>query len=204
MKSSNVKKILSIVIVSLVLAITALTIILALIPKTLYNPIADGYSYVYVHQKDDEYNTYLANSDSQEQKDVLSKINELLEESIRDNLLSSIFQGTGSFDTRVVIEKKSSVMSDVAKASGATSLVFGYANDQEFVFKGVKYKNPQAKKDPDKVVTFRKLVMPLTSTEDFQERIVYLVDVDGNCNYQIKFLAHQSDLYNYVESLQWN
>ena len=66
-----------------------------------------------------------------------------------------------------------------------------------------KFKNPQAV-DPDKVVTFRKLVMPLTSTEDFQERIVYLVDVDGNCNYQIKFLAHQSDLYNYVESLQWN
>ena len=194
MKSSNVKKILSIVIVSLVLAITALTIILALIPKTLYNPIADGYSYVYVHQKDDEYNTYLANSDSQEQKDVLSKIDELLEESIRDNLLSSIFQGTGSFDTRVVIDdKKDRVMSDVAKASGATSLVFGYANDQEFVFKGEKYKNPQAK-DPDKVVTFRKLVMPLTSTEDFQERIVYLVDVDGNCNYQIKFLAHQCDL----------
>ena len=203
MKSSNVKKILSIVIVSLVLAITALTVILALIPKTLYNPIAKGYSYVYVHQKDDEYNTYLANSESQEQKDVLNKIDALLKESVKDNLLSSIFQGTGSFDTRVVIEKKSSVMSDIAKASGATSLVFGYAEDQEFVFKGKKFKNPQAV-DPDKVVTFRKLVMPLTSDQDFQERIVYLVDVDGNCNYQIKFLAHQSDLYNYVESLEWN
>ena len=45
MNSSNVKKILSIVIVSLVLAITAVTIILAVVPKTLYNPIADGYSY---------------------------------------------------------------------------------------------------------------------------------------------------------------
>jgi hypothetical protein len=57
MKTSNVKKILSIVILSLILAITITTIVLAVVPKKLYNPITDNYKAITVY-KDKVSNTY--------------------------------------------------------------------------------------------------------------------------------------------------
>ena len=138
MNSNKAKKIVSIVIISVVLAITILTVVLALIPKKLYNPIANGYDYITVYKKDASVNNY-ADEDSDEQKAIIDNIAKYLEKSTKDNVLSSIFQGTGKV-----------------------------ANDR-----------------------------------DFQERTVYVVDGEGNSDYQIKFIAHQSDLYTYIESLQW-
>lgn len=214
MKSSKVKKILSITIIALVLAITVLTIVFALVPKKLYNPVTTDYTYVYVHQKDNDYGSFMKNND--EQKKEIDKINELLSDSTKDNLLSSIFQGTSKFDYRVVVEK--ATVSSIT--SSGTYLIFGgYTGDAEenavledgtadgsstdgkmLIFKGEKYKNAQST-TPKLTIRYQKMIMPLSNDTDFQERVVYLVDKDGNSNYQIKFLAHQSDLYNYVESL---
>ena len=74
MDTTKVKKILSIVIISLILAVTILTIVLALVPKKLYNPISEGYSAVTVY-KDKNSNTYTFTGEiSEEQR------------SFRDNL----------------------------------------------------------------------------------------------------------------------
>lgn len=201
MNSSKVKKIISIVIISVVMAIIVATVVLALVTKTFYNPIADGYNYIAIYQKDNSTsNRYSTNDDREEQKEVTGKIAEYLEKSFKDNILSSMFQGTGSFENKVVYVS-TNIESNVLKNS--TCLVFGYLDEQKLIFNGQEYKNPQAT-DPTKTVTFNKLVMPLSNDNDFQERVVYLVDGNGNSNYQIKFLAHQSDLYTYVEeSLEW-
>lgn len=201
MNSNKVKKIISIVIISVVMAIIVATIVLALIPKRLYNPITEGYEFVAIYQKDnDTSNRYFTNSESEEQKDVTSKIAEYLEDSFKDNVLSSIFQGTGRYDYRVV-KASTSIESNVTK--NATCVAFGYKEEQKLIFKGEEYKNSQAT-DPTKTITFVKLVMPVSNDNDFQERTVYLVDSDGSSDYQIKFLAHQNKLYTYIEeSLEW-
>ena len=48
--TSRVKKILSIVIISVIVLITALTVILAIVPKRLYNPVTEGYYRVAVYK----------------------------------------------------------------------------------------------------------------------------------------------------------
>ncbi len=199
MNSNKAKKIVSIVIISVVLAITILTVVLALIPKRLYNPIANGYDYITVYKKDASVNNY-ADEDSDEQKAIIDNIAKYLEKSTKDNVLSSIFQGTGKFEYRIVVAKTSNVETSIAKNS--TCLIFGYIDEQKLMFDGKEYKNSQAT-DPTKTITFQKLVMPVANDRDFQERTVYVVDGDGNSDYQIKFIAHQSDLYTYIESLQW-
>ncbi len=199
MNSNKAKKIVSIVIISVVLAITILTVVLALIPKKLYNPIASGYDYITVYKKDASVNNY-ADEDSDEQKAIIDNIAKYLEKSTKDNVLSSIFQGTGKFEYRIVVAKTSNVETSIAKNS--TCLIFGYIDEQKLMFDGKEYKNSQAT-DPTKTITFQKLVMPVANDRDFQERTVYVVDGEGNSDYQIKFIAHQSDLYTYIESLQW-
>lgn len=198
MKSSKVKKIISIVIISLVLAITVATIVLALVPKKLYNPIASDYDYVTVYQKDASQPNTVYPDDSDKTK--INNISKYLDKSLQDNILSSIFQGISKFESKIVVESTTSVISNIA--SGSTCLVFGYVNDQTLMFNGKEYKNNNAK-DPEKTITFNKLVMPLSNDKDFQERVVYVMDNGSNSNYKIKFLAHQSDLYNYIESLEF-
>lgn len=199
MNSNKAKKFVSIVIISVVLAITILTVVLALIPKRLYNPIANGYDYITVYKKDASVNNY-TDEDSDEQKAIIDNIAKYLEKSTKDNVLSSIFQGTGKFEYRIVVAKTSNVETSIAKNS--TCLIFGYIDEQKLMFDGKEYKNSQAT-DPTKTITFQKLVMPVANDRDFQERTVYVVDGEGNSDYQIKFIAHQSDLYTYIESLQW-
>lgn len=196
--SSKVKKIISIVIISLVLAITITTVVLALIPKKLYNPIASGYDYVTVYKKNESRkNSYYARDE--EDKPVLNDIANYLDKSLKDNILSSIFQGTSSFENKIVAEATSSVLNNVA--SGSTCLVFGFADSQTLMFNGVEYKNPNST-TPENPITFNRLVMPISNDKDFQERVVYVLDESGTSNYKIKFLAHQSDLYNYIESME--
>lgn len=199
MKSSSIKKIISIVIISLVLAITVTTIVLALVPKKLYNPIASGYSYITIYQKDaSEPNTYTV----KDHKDVIENVDKYLEKSIRDNVLSSIFQGTGSFEYGVNIVKTTNVISSVASSSENTCIVYGYLEEQVLKINGETYKNPEST-TTNKEVNFNRLVMLVENNADFQECTVYVLDDGDNSNYQIKFLAHQSDLYNYIESLEW-
>ncbi len=197
MKSNVFKKVLSIVIISLVLAITITTVVLALIPKKLYNPIADSYRYITIYQKDnDTYNLYDTNG-TDEQKQVCSAIAENMKKSLKDNVLSSIFQGTGKYDESIVVSKVSSVESSIAK--GKTCLIFGWLEKQKLTIKGEEY-TPSNSND---VVTYTQLVMPVENDNDFQERIVYVLNSDGSSTYQIKFLAHQSDLYSYINGLSW-
>lgn len=204
MKTSNVKKILSIVILSLIVAITITTIVLAVVPKKLYNPVTDNYKAITVY-KDKVSNTYnTADTAAEDDKDIVAKIKENLEMSVKDNTLSSMFQGVGSFEERVIYEKTSTdCMSKVAKVSGSVCLIFNYLEEQTLELKGNVYTHPEGKGENNSIV-YTKIFMPLNNTEDFQECTVYLTGSDNKSNFQVKFLAHQSELYDYIVSLQWD
>ena len=74
--------------------------------------------------------------------------------------------------------------------------------EQKLIFNGKEYKNPLRPVDQDETITFTKIYMPLSNDSDFQERVVYLTKGDNKSSYQIKFLAHQGDLYNFVQNLE--
>ena len=77
-----------------------------------------------------------------------------------------------------------------------------YIQYPEINHNGKEYKNPLRPVDQDETITFTKIYMPLSNDSDFQERVVYLTKGDNKSSYQIKFLAHQGDLYNFVQNLE--
>jgi len=133
MKKDLVKKIVSISIIAVVVALVITTIILALVPKRMANPIADGYATITVYKGSAEgmYN-YKANpADDLERKhnEVIDEIQKLHEDSLKDNVLSAIFQGTGSFSATVSKEYKTNAIKTIAGAEG-NALVFTYLQEQ--------------------------------------------------------------------------
>lgn len=201
--TSRVKKILSIVIISVIVLITALTVILAIVPKRLYNPVTEGYYRVAVYKDGKDAGGYNLTGDmTDKEKDFKKKLARYLDESFKDNCLSSLFQGTGRYESKVISKNEENIVSNIAKASGAVVLRFEYSEAQKLIFNGKEYKNSQAS-DPTKTITFTRIYMPLSNDGDFQERIVYLTSgTSTTSSYQIKFLAHQGDLYNYISSLE--
>ena len=202
MNTSKIKKILSIVIITLILALTVTTIVLAIVPKRLYNPVTNGYMSVAVYRNKKDRMYFATDDANAEDKAFNTKLSKLLSDSVKDNVLSSIFQGTGKFKSEVTPRDEGNVMTNVAKVSDGMCLVFMYDEEQTLMFNGKVYKNPQATgKDKDKPVTYTKIFMPIANDQDFQERTVYLADSSNQSAYQIKFLAHQSDIYDLINNL---
>lgn len=202
MNTSKIKKILSIVIITLILALTVITIVLAIVPKRLYNPITNGYMSVAVYRNKKDRMYFATDDANAEDKVFNTKLSKLLSDSVKDNVLSSIFQGTGKFKSEVLPGDEGNVMTNVAKVSDGMCLVFMYEEEQTLMFNGKIYKNPQATgKDKDKPVTYTQIFMPIANDQDFQERTVYLADSSNKSAYQIKFLAHQSDIYQLINNL---
>lgn len=215
MKSNLVKKIVSSAIIAIILAIVTTTIVLALVQKTLYNPInytyydkdlkkdvnyGDTY-YSLTLCKDKFANMYLKDG-SDEQKEVINKIAELQKDSTKASILSHMLQGS-SFESEVKVSDAGNVMTKIAKAEGEVCLIYDFIDEQKLYFDGEVYKNSQAK-DPDAPVTFRKIFIPISNTEEFETCTAYLTGSDNISSYQITFLAHQSEIYQYMISLTWD
>ena len=209
MKSNTLKKVLSITIISIILAVAITTMILAFVQKSLYNPMNDindtmsNYHFVTLC-KDGVANGYFKNETaSEESREVVAKIDDLMEKSTKSSILSQMFQGTGSFEARIIAKDAGNVMDTVAKADGKVCLVFDYLDDEQtLMWEGEEYKNSQAK-DPNAPVTFRKIFIPISKTEEFEVCTAYLADKNDKSVYQIEFLAHQSEIYEYMVSLTW-
>ena len=141
MKKDLVKKIVSISVVSLVLALVVATIVLALVPKKLVNPVTDGYASVTVYKDNlgkqyfkDFYPSATATEAEKKYNAVYGEIADLHEKSLKDNLLSAMFQGLGKFGVEVVASLNSNVVKNVAEAEG-NCLVFTYIGEDKQVLK---------------------------------------------------------------------
>lgn len=208
MKKDLVKKIVSISVVSLVLALVIATIVLALVPKKLANPVVDGYASITVYKDGldkqyfkDFYNSANATEAEKKYNAVYGEITELHKESLQDNLLSAMFQGLGKFGIEVVPSLESDVIKNVAKAEG-NCLVFTYIGEDKQILKinGEVYYDEKAFQS--EAVEYDMIVMPLSSGSGFEERVIYLADREtGKSQYQLKFLADQSELNDYIENL---
>ena len=208
MKKDLVKKIVSISVVSLVLALVVATIVLALVPKKLVNPVTDGYASVTVYKDNlgkqyfkDFYPSATATEAEKKYNAVYGEIADLHEKSLKDNLLSAMFQGLGKFGVEVVASLNSNVVKNVAEAEG-NCLVFTYIGEDKQVLKidGEVYYDETSLKS--EAVEYDMIVMPLSANSGFEERVLYLADREtGKSQYQIKFLADQSELNEYIENL---
>ena len=204
MKSSNVKKVLSIVILCIVVAVTLATIILAVVPKNLYNPISEGYYAITVY-KNKESNLYRATENaSEEEKTVIEKIKNLQAKSVRDNVLSALFQGTGNFQEEVLYESTvTNAMDKVANVENSVCLIYNYLDEQTLMMNDKACTHEKATGE-GKTIVYTKLFMQITNNDEFDVCTVYLTGSDNKSNYRIQFLAHQSVIYDYLTNLNWD
>lgn len=200
MKTQNAKKIISIVVVALVLAVTIATIVLALVPTKLYNPITKDKLQSVTIYRDELSNVYLYNFEGQESKTaVCNELIALHEKSLQDNTLSSLFQRATSYKASVNKESIANTLESKIDVAGVLSLIFTFSEDQELVFNGEVYKDTTLVSSTP--VKYRKLMMIINNTESYEETVVYLTDSSNRSNYNIKFLAHQSELYDHIKNI---
>lgn len=205
MKKNLAKKITSITVIALVVALVITTVVLALVPKKMNDPIASDYKRVWVYQDNvSAAFSYVANPTTDEQRahnEIIETIKELHEESLKDSVLSAIFQGTGSFKSEVTKTKKNNALTSVAEQTG-NAIVFEYFEDQELKVNGETYKDEGTLSASP--VTFGKIIMTLGTSENFEQCTIYLVDSsDGHSYYQVTFLAAQAELNDYVSSIDF-
>lgn len=204
MKKSLVKKVLSIVTVSLVCALVLVTIILALVPKRLENVVASGYSSITIYSGEQDqtyhYRSETTSADDIKSNEIFNKIGELHKDSLKDSLLSAMFQGVGSFDISVVGHSYTDALAQ-AKTDSQKVVVFTYLEEQTLKIHGKEYKYTTALSGD--FVTFDMIVMPVGNTDNFEERTIYLAKSDKKSQYQVKYLAHHSELSAYIDELNF-
>ena len=202
MRKSLVKKIVAIAVIALVLALVVATIVLAVVPTTMANPVSEGFSYVKVY-KGKKSALYTRNDtatgDEAEHNEIFNRIYELHEESLKDTLLSAIFQGTGSFN--LTVDKKnpvSNVITTIAEAEG-NAIIFEYSSTQVLKIDGKEYEDELSAKGR---IEYDMIVLQLNDSENYEECIAYLADASTKKSVcQVRFLAHQSELNAYVNDL---
>ncbi len=197
--TKKAKKIISISIISLVLALTLVVIILAIVPKKHYDPLDTSFNTVTIY-KDKSSGMLLSQNSAH--KDVIDDILELHEKSLKDNVLSSMFQGTSSYEVKVYRDKTTS-FSDICNKSGVYALVFDYGTEGKILkMNGEEYRYTYA--SASRTITYYRAVLVLTNTTNFEEATLYLInDKDGKqSDCYIKFLAHQSELYDFISDYE--
>ena len=206
MKSNLAKKIVSITVIALVVALVITTIVLALVPKKMADPIASGYSRVVIYQDGVSHAyTYNPNASTDEEKEpnkVIDTIKDLHDKSLKDNVLSALFQGTGKFKMEVKkISEKKNASTNIPGEEG-NAIKFEYLGNDAQVLKinGEVYKDEATL--GASTVTFNSIIMPLGDSENFEECIIYLIDSDDSCFYTVSFLACQAELNDYVSGLE--
>lgn len=210
MKTKKGMKIFGIVMASVVLAITAATIVLALVPKKLYNPIPEeNFAGVTVYRSTLS-NSYYGdeNEPNSEANQVIDDLMGLISESVEDNILSSMFQGALGYTRTVTKINKETDLKKYYDAQGVLALVFNYLDDVQTLTvdgtsDGEVYKHVTA--FASNTIEYNKIIMPITNTDSYEENIIYLVK-DNACEYTITYHAHQSKIYSYIindEKMDW-
>ena len=214
MKAKSIKKIVGIVLVSIVLAITITTIILALVPKKLYNPIADKDFYGVTIWRSTVVNSYYPDKENlpatDEQNVVPSELMELIEESVQDNILSSMFQGALGHKIEITKTSKNSDLEKLYNSTGVLALVFNYFGENDTTdYRTLKINGEVYKHETyhsSTTIEYNQIIMPLNNSDSFEECTLYFVK-SGTSEYTMTYHAHQSDIWNYIvndDKLDWN
>lgn len=121
---------------------------------------------------------------------------ELHNNSVKERVLTNLLGGGYGYEATVT--ETETAISSITK-SDAVVIEFVCANYETLMFNGEEYIDTD-----DDVVKFNKMYLAVYNTENLSETTLYFVNTDADkndSNVQIKFLAKQSELYNYILGL---
>lgn len=204
------KKTIAIISIAVLALIVAATVILAVIQKTFYNPIpsTDDISFIRVYKGDGTCQEFYNNSQDVEDQKVFDKLIDLHEESLKENILSSMFQGALSFNGGI---KTEAVTGDTFNANlqgsnpdaSSTYIEICYSQNSEQL---LKYDGKTFTDADGDTVTYTKLIIEVNPSNYMDEVRAFVIKANSTgfkpeSAYHVKFIAHQKALYKYIQEL---
>ncbi|MBQ4558514.1 MAG: hypothetical protein IJA61_04000 [Clostridia bacterium] len=187
------------------LAVIATAIILSVVSTEFYNPVIKDVRHVIIWSNGEQvgvgthtnpdYQTG-ANGELTQGNKIYNKIMELHNNSVKESVLTNLLGGGYGYEATVT--ETETAISSITK-SDAVVIEFVCANYETLMFNGEEYTDTD-----DDVVKFNKMYLAVYNTENLSETTLYFVNTDADkndSNVQIKFLAKQSELYNYILGL---
>jgi len=192
------KKIIAIVSACVVAVLLAVTVVLACTKFTAFGVVKAGANYIEVYRGGStEIGTF--QSSSKEYSDIMKLYNE----SLKENNLSSLFQGVKGFDVKVE-NKQNSVSNITNNSEGKYVLNFIWEETQVLQINGKDYVNPDS--NTAETVKYNHLYVEVINSVNYTEYKVYLVDYATSSSFTTSYwyvsvVAHQSNLYSYIANL---
>jgi hypothetical protein len=195
------KKIIAIISSCLVAILLAVTITLACTKFTAVSVVGDGAMSIKLYKGESTETLELHQDDAE-----YAEIVKLQKASLKENTLSSLFQGATSFDYEVK-SKEVKISEITGNKEGTYVLCYVYGETQTLKIKGEKYVNPDAdtEKGESTDITYKVLYVEVKNSANYTEYNVYLANkaTDTKSYHYVKLIAQQSDLYKYVGDLKY-
>jgi len=193
------KKIIAIISGCLVAILLTVTIVLACTKFTAATVVK--YDKIWAMEV---YNSHHASDDAMTlatNSDAYKEIIKLYKESLKENNLSSLFQGAKGFDESVKNEEVK-IANIIDNDEGTYVFHLMYEEKQSLVLNGESYIDPESK--TKETVKFDSLYVEVKNTANFTEYKVYLVE-DGASysSWNVSLIAQQSELYAYIADLKY-
>ncbi len=192
------KKIISIISIALVALLVGATITLACVKTNTMDAVKtlgdyDKIDYVKVYKGGSEYQSFTIQND----KEVIEKIVSLYKDSLKDNTLSALFQGATGFDPTLDTLDTALTRSEIVKDNISVSFHFSEKLNLKWDGKNVLTSN-------EKNVEFSEIIMQLNNSKNYADVAVYVVNASNASLYKLNTIAHQSDLYDYINKMDYS
>lgn len=191
------KKVLSYIALGLIFVLAATIIAFTFVEKNFNINVSNPYS-INVITNGTAGESYFSDSEVTENKEIYNKILGKYNDSYKQKVMSSLFQGLLTTNAR--IERVNSSMSTL---NSGTYLHFVYNDEQTLKLNGkvytYYYANSSAK---DTDIKYNDLYVQVLNSNAMSQINVYVSKVGtSNLTYKYVVYANQSDLYNYITSL---
>lgn len=192
------KKVISIISIVLVALLVGATITLACVKTRTFDAVDalgdyDKIESVKVYKGGSEYNTFTSHSD----KTVIDKIVSLHKDSLKDNVLSALFQGATGFDESMDTLTVAKNVSDMYSENVCISFKFSEAQT-------LKWDGENVLNAKEKTIEYKEIVMILNNSENFADVTIYVLNNTSSSQYKVNALAHQADLYDYIDKMEYS
>lgn len=203
------KKVLSFSIAGLLVAILVATIVTALVKSSFYYPINNDEVMIVQVWKNGALHTEYKSA-NEDDAEIIDEILSLNKKGFQETVLASIFLNHYSHKTHVVYNS-TSVNNILTSPLNEFVIILDFTNYYQENTKtlelfGEVYKDT-TKPTGDSTVQYKKMIFQVSNTDSLNEITIYLentVNAAPNLNnslYQIKTLAKQDKLYNYLKHI---
>lgn len=189
------KKVLTIVALSLVGLIVITTIVLGFINVSFEQvTINEAYSLTVYKNGDDQ--TYLKTDTD---TTVFNDLNNLFNKQSEQSILKSLF--TGAFSVEAEVINEATTLSQNQKLNNGYWLVYKFDQEQTLKIDGEEYKDITQK---EQTVTYKKLAVSVVKTEDMELVTMYIFSTTASttATHTIRVYANLASTYEYISNLE--